>query len=76
MSRITRLGKIPQLLNRKKDLERDADRKKKDQERPPFTLSEQPKAKKPKLSIKKPPPSEEKKGPSPDGVGGRIDLKV
>jgi hypothetical protein len=76
MSRITRLRKIPQLLNRKREMERDAERKKKDQERPPFSLSEQPQLKKPRLSAKKKPPAEESKGSSPDGVGGRIDLKV
>lgn len=82
MSKITRLSKIPHLLQKKRDAEQEARRKQKEsEERPPFNMPQRPPLEKPKLvSFPKrthaDKEEEEKNFNAREGVGDRLDIKI
>lgn len=82
MSKITKLLKIPHLLNKKKEAEHGKRRKEKEnEERPPFNLLDRPPLERPKLvSFPKRTHShseeEEKQFNAWEGVGDRLDIKI
>ena len=47
ISKISRLNRIPQLLNKKRDAERDAKNRERSSEHPDFSLNERPNMKRP-----------------------------
>lgn len=82
MSKITRLTKIPYLLQKKRDADKESRKRDDEQkERPPFTMLERPPLEKPKLvSFPKrthtDSEEDERNFNAREGVGDRLDIKI
>lgn len=78
VTKIAKLTRLPQILERKREAERDSKKKRDDSyDGPPFPLKDKPSFKKPrpKTFPKSSKPTSEPKS-AKDGIGERIDLTV
>lgn len=80
LNQIPKLGKIPQILNKKREAEKESKKRKKEQEEQEFPLKNKNAFKKgpPPAKIKKKETGEYESKPKSarDGIGRNIDLKI